>query len=64
MPKKNVAVLVAATDEKMKEKILYHSKKHKGFGVILFGIVGLNLLYGFDLRFTFINILWILINIV
>jgi hypothetical protein len=64
MLKKNVAILIAASKQNMKEKILYHSKKHKRFGVIVFGIVALNFLYGFDLRFTFINILWILINII
>jgi len=39
-------------------------QRHKRFGIILAGIIGLNLAYGFDPRFTIINLLWILISIV
>jgi hypothetical protein len=44
----------------MKESIL----KHKKFLFILIGIIALNWHFGFDARFTIINILWILINVV
>jgi hypothetical protein len=37
--------------------------RHKRFGVILAGIVTLNLAYGFDPRFTIINLLWIGISL-
>lgn len=38
--------------------------RHKRFGIILAGIIGLNVAYGFDARFTIINLLWILISVV
>jgi hypothetical protein len=38
--------------------------RHKRFGVILLGIITLNMVYGFDPRFTVINLLWILISVV
>ncbi|MCD6063219.1 MAG: hypothetical protein K0R82_1130 [Flavipsychrobacter sp.] len=38
--------------------------RHKRFGIILLGIIGRNLALGFDLRFTIINLLWILISVV
>lgn len=38
--------------------------KNKKFLIILIGIVALNWFYGFDARFTIINLLWIFINIV
>ena len=38
-------------------------KRHKRFGIILSGIIILNLVYGFDARFTIINLLWIFISI-
>ncbi len=44
----------------MKEYIL----KNKKFLVILAGIIALNYYYGFDAKFTIINLLWIFINIV
>lgn len=44
----------------MKEYFL----KHKKFAIILIGIIGLNCFYGFDARFTTINLLWIFINVV
>ncbi len=37
--------------------------RHKRFGIILAGILSLNLAYGFDARFTIINLLWIAISI-
>lgn len=39
-------------------------KRHKRFGIILAGIITLNIAYGFDARFTIINLLWIFISIV
>ena len=48
----------------MKERILTYTKQHKRFLIILAGIILLNAVYGFDTRFTIINLLWILINIV
>jgi hypothetical protein len=38
--------------------------RHKRFLLIIAGIVCLNFFYGFDARFTIINLLWILINVV
>jgi hypothetical protein len=38
--------------------------KHKKYLIILAGIVALNGYYGFDARFTIINLLWVLINVV
>lgn len=38
--------------------------RHKRFGIVLAGIIALNIAYGFDARFTLINLLWILISIV
>jgi hypothetical protein len=35
----------------------------KKFIVIIIGIIVLNAMFGFDIRFTIINLLWILINI-
>ncbi|MBL7711747.1 MAG: hypothetical protein JNL13_04760 [Chitinophagaceae bacterium] len=37
--------------------------RHKRFGIILAGILALNLTYGFDPRFTIINLLWIGISV-
>ncbi len=39
-------------------------KRHKRFGIIILGIVALNMAYGFDARFTIINLMWILISVV
>ncbi len=47
----------------MKENITAYLARHKRFGIILAGIVALNFIYGFDARFTLINLLWILISI-
>jgi hypothetical protein len=48
----------------MKKGITNYSKKYKRFGVIITGIVLLNCFYGFDIKFTLINLFWIAINIV
>jgi len=37
--------------------------RHKRFGIILLGIIILNAVYGFDARFTIINLLWVAINV-
>ncbi len=47
----------------MKNTIDYIGR-HKRFLIILAGIVSLNLVYGFDARFTIINLLWIFISVV
>lgn len=44
----------------MKEYFVYHKK----FFIILIGIIALNWYYGFDARFTIINLLWVFINVV
>ncbi len=38
--------------------------RHKRFMIVLLGIVLLNYMYGFDMRFTIINLLWVFISIV
>jgi len=38
--------------------------RHKRFGIILAGIITLNIIYGFDARFTIINLMWIAISII
>lgn len=38
--------------------------RHKRFGVILAGIISLNMVYGFDAKFTIINLLWIGISVI
>ncbi|MES2702428.1 MAG: hypothetical protein V4649_07305 [Bacteroidota bacterium] len=45
------------------KKITSYLGRHKRFGIILAGIIGLNAAYGFDPRFTYINLLWILISV-
>ncbi|MBL7719065.1 MAG: hypothetical protein JNL72_09545 [Flavipsychrobacter sp.] len=47
----------------MASTILY-LKRHKRFGIILLGIIALNIAYGFDPRFTIINLLWVFISLV
>ena len=47
----------------MKQTLSYLSR-HKRFGIILLGIIALNIAYGFDPRFTIINLLWIAISII
>ncbi|HYD22993.1 MAG TPA: hypothetical protein VEB40_16030 [Flavipsychrobacter sp.] len=48
----------------MKQSIAAHLGRHKRFGVILLGIITLNIIYGFDARFTVINLLWIAISVI
>jgi hypothetical protein len=48
----------------MKERILTCTKQHNRFLIILIGIIFLNAVVGFDIRFTIMNLLWILINII
>ncbi len=48
----------------MKQRFISLYKFHRRFLIILAAIVALNIVYGFDARFTIINLLWILINIV
>ena len=47
----------------MKANIIAYLERHKRFGLILLGIIVLNIAFGFDARFTIINLLWILISI-
>ena len=48
----------------MKQKVLAYTKQHRKFFIILIGIVALNAVYGFDAKFTIINLLWVLINVI
>ena len=48
----------------MKQSIAAYLGRHKRFGVILLGIITLNIIYGFDARFTVINLLWIAISVI
>lgn len=48
----------------MTQKAIAYLGRHKRFGVILAGIIALNAIYGFDPRFTIINLLWIFIAVV
>ena len=48
----------------MKQNIAAYLKRHKRFGIILLGIITLNMIYGFDPRFTVINLLWIAISVI
>ncbi len=45
------------------EKLTTYLHRHKRFGIIVIAIVALNFAYGFDVRFTIINILWIFISV-
>jgi hypothetical protein len=45
-------------------KIIEYIGRHKRFVLIIAGIVCLNFVYGFDARFTIINLLWIFISLV
>lgn len=46
------------------KSIINYITRHKRFVIIILGIVTLNFAYGFDARFTLINLLWILISVV
>ena len=43
--------------------IAQYLARHKRFGIILAGIITLNVVYGFDARFTITNLLWIFISV-
>lgn len=47
----------------MNHRLTAYLLRHKRFGIILLGIITLNMIYGFDARFTIINLLWIAINV-
>lgn len=47
----------------MKHTVAYLAR-HKRFAIIVGGILALNLAYGFDPRFTIINLLWIAISVI
>ncbi len=49
---------------KTQNKIIVYLGRHKRFGIIVAGIIALNAAFGFDARFTIINLLWILISVV
>lgn len=48
----------------MKNALTTYLSRHKRFLIILAGIVGLNMYYGFDPRFTIINLMWIGISVI
>jgi hypothetical protein len=48
----------------MIQKALLYSKQNRRFLIILITIIALNAAYGFDIRFTIINLVWILINVI
>jgi hypothetical protein len=48
----------------MKHNIAAYIGRHKRFGIIILGIILLNFAYGFDPRFTIINLLWIAISVI
>ncbi|MEJ7610986.1 MAG: hypothetical protein WKF88_07385 [Ferruginibacter sp.] len=48
----------------MNNTISAYLNRHKRFGIIIAAIIILNIIYGFDPRFTAINVLWILISII
>lgn len=48
----------------MKENTIAYLSRHKRFGVIIVAVIILNICLGFELRFTIINLLWILISVV
>ena len=45
------------------EKLTNYFDRHKRFGIIVIVIIALNLIYGFDARFTIINLVWVLISV-
>ena len=45
------------------ERVMAYLGRHKRFAIILLAIFILNLVFGFDARFTIINLLWILISV-
>jgi hypothetical protein len=51
------------TEQQTSSRVMRYLARHKRFGLILLAIILLNLIYGFDPRFTIINLLWIVISI-
>jgi hypothetical protein len=49
---------------KSMKNIVEYLGRHKRFLLVIGGIVSLNFVYGFDARFTIINLLWIFISVV
>lgn len=45
------------------KSILEYIFQHKKLVLILISILALNLFYGYDARFTIINIIWVFINL-
>lgn len=43
--------------------VFSYIRNHRKFVLILAGIIVLNLIFGFDARFTIINLMWIFINL-
>ena len=48
----------------MRQNLTNYLNRHKRFAIIIAGIIVLNIIYGFDARFTLINLLWILISVI
>jgi hypothetical protein len=46
------------------KKITDYLSRNKRFAIIIAGIICLNFIYGFDAKFTIINLLWVFISIV
>jgi hypothetical protein len=46
------------------EQLTNYLARHKRFMIILAGIIVLNMIYGFDARFTIINLMWIGISVI
>ena len=59
MPVNQVVIVV-----KSMKNLLNYLGRHKRFLLVIVGIVSLNFAYGFDARFTIINLLWIFISVV
>lgn len=47
-----------------KKRLTAYMSRHRRFGIILIGIFALDLAFGFDARFTIINLLWVLISVI
>lgn len=48
----------------MNRNISTYLNRHKRFAIIIAAIIILNIVFGFDPRFTIINLLWILISLI
>ena len=51
------------TNQPAANRFVDYLSRHKRFGIILLAILLLNLYYGFDPRFTIINLVWIVISV-